>query len=1082
MFSLPSGFDMLIPVDYVTFRCEDRHLTVASRPYGSQTIIPDVMELENIGFVLSANLENLSSLVVTFSGQWRVAGTQVNVQATYTDARRQFDLVATPSGVSVDLVNLASDLTGLSLPNPFGDALVFDFFVLTGSISDRNTTFVLEVSSAITKIYLVFHQPSQQGAQKAIAADFTNYRFSALVEQVTGLDLSGIPYFGSIMGPGVALTISNANITGLARGTFMESDLLSRITSDSTYIHSGIRTTMSFDFLAPSLHLFSIDFLRFVPFGGLLSIEDLFMMIPGINFDDIRPHLPDLPSISGLITFNELLAMIPNINIGSISLPFDGFLTLDELSFMIPGIDFGFPSLGGLPSLPSLGGLPSLPSLGNLPPLPSLNDLFTLSDLLSVIPGIDFGAIPLPFELNLLSSIDISSFSFDLDPLRAICIEASYDDGLGFFDGLVELNNANIHACLSREPIRLRVEVGGAMRIGRTEFTGRLLLDSNDDYVIEASASTFPISDALSQFHASILPPQLSSLSIPFVDFSVDDTTLTYPLASRPQQIRIGGTPVVAGYDILSADMIIIRGASGTSLIIGIDVGAVVLSDLLRTISGRSFNNIAILNQQLDVAILISPVTLPNVRLHGEQLENFPIRRGVSVQAEMSFPPGCSSDSFCAVAQSLLGPSARLILQGSMDSTSQFSLFAGVSELTVGSGLTISDAGLEVEVGAQTSIGITGSIVLSNPPITLTSKIFLSTSGVVLRLTLEGCWENAFGADWLAICNILGAVGVGPGVPITALEIGGELRLGSCANPITAIGFLGIDAATPTNNYYYAEFATPDTFTSILEALCISTNGIPGFLGGSGFPNGFLFSFSILGHELPHAGISIPPGFRFNGTINILGLEGYADVTIDLPTGYRFEVALSPIDIGDGLLRMTASPDDSSMGPRLISSITLLPSYSSHTAATGYMQVLGIARSATMEITDSTYTFSTSGRMLGLFEAELNVTAPSGSLPLAPFAVSGRFRADLSNGVEQRVRQVLEESANIATRLIGDAQEVVAAQQGVFDHAVGGLQSAQREVDDANSAFDNAERRLREARDHVNSVCSLRNCGRGKYS
>ncbi len=57
-----------------------------------------------------------------------------------------------------------------------------------------------------------------------------------------------------------------------------------------------------------------------------------------------------------------------------------------------------------------------------------------------------------------------------------------------------------------------------------------------------------------------------------------------------------------------------------------------------------------------------------------------------------------------------------------------------------------------------------------------------------------------------------------PGVAVTSLSVGGEIRPGdpSCSTPITAIGFLGIDTVTPTNNYYYVQFTGTTTVASVL--------------------------------------------------------------------------------------------------------------------------------------------------------------------------------------------------------------------------------------------------------------------------
>ena len=63
------------------------------------------------------------------------------------------------------------------------------------------------------------------------------------------------------------------------------------------------------------------------------------------------------------------------------------------------------------------------------------------------------------------------------------------------------------------------------------------------------------------------------------------------------------------------------------------------------TITGFNFNRMPLLNLELEAAILISPVTLPNVQLTGDRLGGFAITRGLSVQATLQFPPDCSSDA-----------------------------------------------------------------------------------------------------------------------------------------------------------------------------------------------------------------------------------------------------------------------------------------------------------------------------------------------------------------------------------------------------------------------------------------------------
>ncbi len=969
----PASPPTVIPISEIAFDCSTNTLTIVTRPYGSQAIIPGVLDLGNIGFSLTVTLTDAQSLVVTFGGQWSIGQVTIDVGVVYTRATGQFDITATPSGTRFDLAALASDFTGLTLPNPFGGSISFDSFVLSGVIaSDGTTTLIISQTLQVTKVYLIYHKPSGGTSQKAIAAEFANFNFASLISQATGVDVSAVPYFGSLTAPAIGLTISTAAITGLPADTFAASSLLS-LNGDS--VENGITAYLNFDFLPEPLKM----------------------------------------------TFNGKLSFTP-------------------------------PSTGGL----------------------------SVSTLISVIPNLDLNSIPVPFDFNIITNVDIVSFSLSNDVNNAASINVQYPNGLSFFDDLITVMNADITLFLSRQPTKLRVQLSGDLSIGSSSFMVSLFTDNNDNYVIQASANTLPITSAISQFGASVLPPELNSLlgGIPFFSFTIDSPHITYPFSSVPKQIQLGGTPIIAGYSTVSMDAIIIRQASKTDLVMGFDIGSVNLADILHTISGFSFNSIPILNQDLEATIVISPVTLPNLRLTGSRLSTISITQGVSLDAQMSFPSGCSSDLFCAVAQFLLGADAKLVLRGTASSATSFSVFAGVSDVTVGSGIVISDAGFEIQAGVKSSVGITGTIILANPPITLTSRIFLSTSGVVLEMAQTGCWDRAFGASWLSVCNVLGSIGMIPGVTVTALAVGGEIRLGdpSCSTPITAIGFLGIDTLTPTNNYYYVQFTDRTTVASVLSSFCLNLN-LPRPLAESGFPHGFLSSFSLTGTTIDNAGISIPQGYRLNGTLNILGLEGSADVTIGLPDGINIAVALPPINVGNGLLQMTASSSDTSRGPFLRAVVVILPSPSVDISASGYLNVLGISVEASLRITNTNYELSFSGNMLNLFQANLFISASYGSLSQASFQVRGSFRNDLFDRIQTEIQNTLQNSANEASAAIGSAQNAVNSQRGKFDDANRVLESGKRDVASANSAFNSAVSSLNSAQNTVNGLCSLSNCG-----
>lgn len=961
-FSLPTSNSPLsaIQLETVTYNCASKELSVVTRSYGHQVVIPGVVEVQDVTIQVTAVLSDINTLTILFNGVWRVDGVGIQMGASYIHSTQTLEITATPSD-PINLGTLATELTGVSLPNPLGRSLTFSDLTMSGTITARgDATLIISTVSTTSDMYIVLRKPSNDSIiKKALAVEFTSVSLSSLIQDVTGQDISQIPFFGSVLVRTIALTISSSDMNGVS---FPNSPLLN---ANATSIEEGIVAYIQFDFV-------------------------------------------DEP----------------------IKVVIDESITLQ-------------PTVRGL----------------------SVNTLLS---------AMNVGSIPLPLGLTSITNLNIANI--ELQPLdRNVYIEVVYPTTLTPING-VSITDPILYINITRgQPARL--SIGGDLSISGSGFDATIARDGiTGNYILTASANTLPISNAIQQFQPIVLPSELNSLlgGLPFFSFSINNPTLSLPLAS-PLQLQIGGVPVISGYNTLHMDAVILRRHGRTLLIEGFELGSVNLGRLIRTVTGVDLRSVAFLNQDLDAAILISPVTLPDVQLTGQRLGQFSITKGISVQAVMQFPPGCSSDAFCAVAQFLLGSDTQMTLQGTVTSASSFTLFAGLSDIRLGNGLTMSQAGVEIQGGVRNSVGIVGAVDLSNPDITFAGRVFLSTSGVVLDLSMSGCWENAFGANWLDICNLHSSVAMVPGVTITGLALGGQVRIGdeTCGSPLIGSGFVGIDAVTPSENYYYVNVEGETTVTSVLNALCINVS-MPRPLGESGFPNGFMSSFSLAEKELPQ--LTIPQGYRLNGTLNILGLVGSADVTIGLPNGIDFAVTLPPVNIANGLLRMYASQSDRSNGPFLTADIDLLPSLRVDITASGYLSVLGISLNTQLRITNTTYEFNIEGRMLDLFEARLYIYASYGNVSSTQFRVRGNFRNDLYTRIETLIKSTLQSSANTATTAIDGAQRVVNNRRQALNRANNDLRSAQNEVNRANSAFDSAIREVRRVENQLNSACRIRSC------
>ena len=975
-----------LPIETLQYTCSSTELRITTRAIGTLTILPGILELSTVSISLKATLSPAGVQSFTITANWGIGN--VNGYFTIEDSLKTNQLLVRggPQGtISLNFEDLIESLTGQRIPLPvssvsFRDVVVFG---AVDTFASGSATFSISGKHGQNNVVHIVLQKSvsNSGAKYAgaFAAEITSFRFADLIRDLTGTDISGVPFLGSIVVPTMAVTASTADIS-------------------------------------------SSSLLQVFEAGSLLQLSNGY--------------------IQGGVTAYFHLSTMNNA----------------PLKMSYSKNRFSFEVLQGRS--------------------------VSLSSLLSQV-GVNLNSVPLPPGISDVLNLNIMHFSINTSS-REIFIDVSFPNTLSYFDGLLKIRDVvvSVHAML-KAPRSISVEASGHLDIGNEMFDVYIRRDSRTNrYILSSRILELHVSDIIEEFEAAVFPDELNDIIMcsGFFDFSIKNMGVSYSFGSQPLQIQMSGSPVINGYEGPYIYMIMIKQGGTTNLVQGFELGTTNLADLVNTISGLDVRSIAIFNQQLEAAILISPVTLPGVTLQGDQLSGFSVNKGLSLQATMTWPPDCSSDLMCNVAQTLLGENARLMLQGMITNTRSFSLMAGVSDIRLGSLFTLTRAGFGVMVfGPEIQFGIFGSLRISNPDITLNGAISVGTRGAVLELTMTGCWEQAFGADWLTICSLQGLIALKPALAFLpgGLALGGQVKIGkpSCRQ-IQATGFIGIDADMPQKNYYYVDVHDELTFGSVLELFCIDFS-LPRPLAESGFPEGFMSSFSLLGKELPHVPLSIPLGYRLKGRFNILGLTASVDVNIGLPSGIKVEVLLPPLDLANGLLTMYASRDDSSKGPYLNASIGLLPP-NVNIEASGYASVLGISSEATLRITNNQYQMSIEGRMLGLFQANLEITASYGSIRSASFRVRGKFNSDLCNRVEGIIENALRKSAEEATRAITDAQRVVNEKKAVLDDANRKLTKAEAEVDRCQRKFDNAYAALGRARADLRGVCTPPTCHRGK--
>ena len=437
------------------------------------------------------------------------------------------------------------------------------------------------------------------------------------------------------------------------------------------------------------------------------------------------------------------------------------------------------------------------------------------------------------------------------------------------------------------------------------------------------------------------------------------------------------------------------------------EIGATDLPDGLLQIALR-FNEVVYpFGAELQLQIQLSGT--PKIILLGFALKNVPspllgksaslsipehkgsiLNQSISIRMPLYWPFDHCSDSFCNVAYNLWGV-VNLDLNGTIANTQPFSLTATAGgDIELEGDDVILHFGVQLGTGTNPSVGVVGSIELHDPEIILAGAIRATASGVRLEGSMSGCWY-VFESSKLTLCNLFLATTISPSPKlISGLEFGGRVEIGKQSH---AEAYVGTNRLNPNENYFYADIG-PATFQNFVDIFFHDID-LPKSLGDSGFPNGFTASFSALGTELPHAGLSIPPGVQFMGTFNFLGAEIFMDIHLQPPTKIKAKINLPPLTLAN-VFKMYQSSSDKSAGPYFDAEITV--TQPSNIKASGFIEVIGISVESRFLKTSTKTELELTGTFLELCEAHLLISATYPvSITSGSFLVEGSFKNDLTD-------------------------------------------------------------------------------------
>ena len=699
----------------------------------------------------------------------------------------------------------------------------------------------------------------------------------------------------------------------------------------------------------------------------------------------------------------------------------------------------------------------------------------SLGSLLKEIPGIDIISTGITAVFKDIMSLKLKNFVFDIQQKKySITV---YLNRLSVFGKGLLLRDINIMINVAiSEPMTLSVSASGVLSLGKKDYAISIhRSQSTENYVLTIHTEEFPLISLLSAVGGSFLPEDLQILIGKIFDINVLNATLKYPFGAVPKHMLISGMPQLFGLKTVHVTALLIEQGEKTKFIQKYTFPGFSITDLLNKLFGKSIPS-KLLQRKSETSLIVSPITLKDICLSVPEFRDIAINEGISVSTIFTWPPSCGGDVFCRVMKGLLGGRSKLMLQGTFKNARYFSVTVAVGDVKLGAGVVLKRAGLEFVGGVEESIGLVGSIELKSPPVTLNAAIRLTISGVKLEGSMTGCWYKPFGIPIITVCNLFLATTIAPvPPPITGLEFGGRIELGSRkCDLLTAEAYIGLNSIDPTQNYFYAHIGKL-TFQSFFNVFCMKVP-LPKPLGDSGFPKGLKVSFSPLGKQLPHAGITIPIGLRFKGTLNILGVSASADINIQ-PGRIKLVVELPKLNIL-GVLKMYRSSNEKSKGPFIY--VDISGSKTPLINISGCIEVLGSSFEGQLIVQDTGYELSVERTFLGQVRCSLRITAAySKNIRDAYYEVEGHFQNDLFDKIAKSIREALKKSAGEAEKYISAAQDKIKEAKAKVDNAIDKLEEAKRKVDNAKQAFDVAIGKMEAARAKLNGVCSIRSCSSG---
>ena len=692
--------------------------------------------------------------------------------------------------------------------------------------------------------------------------------------------------------------------------------------------------------------------------------------------------------------------------------------------------------------------------------------IFTLPNIMRAL-NLDFNNLPLINSLRgrrsarsiieQLKNADVSGVNFDVKKFQ-LTLTVDWGDKLDILPNFLSINNPsmNINVTL-KSPRSFKVDFQGQWAIGSASFeVGIFPQDDNKGYILKGSGKELKVGEILSKAGANFFP---NGINIGFLrEFKIVDPSVQIPIGevAKTQELHLSGQPQIADFGGPKCYFISKKVNGQPAAAVGFDFANTGFAGILKKLTGKSIAGVRMFDEGMKLGVIIASADFPGTTFEGPTLTQLgEVKKGLTLAGVFKLP-ACGNDPICKFLEPVLGGSS-LQLKASIASLNEFTVSAGLSNIKLGSAMTIQSAGLELAISTTSapSVGIVCELLVHSPRLLFKGSFSAMPTGELQSsMSMEGLWKQAFGIPWLTVGNLLFSIKFVPGVSPTAFEVGGEVHIGIPGRQLKGATYVGVDTTDPKKNYFYGSI-NKVTIYSVMNAFGIRCN-LPKPLREMGFVNGLEVSYAVFEKRIP--GHVIPAGMKLKGGISILGFRLNADIHVNPGKFLKIDASMTALNLAGGLFKMYAHPSQKSRGPYLKADISLSPPKVSIDAS-GYVELFGLVYTgATLKINEKEYLVEVRKPLFG-FQMTLKVHASYGSLTRASFGVHGELDAEALGKLVRNVQEMIKKGADEATARIRAAEGKVAACRGKFD---------------------GAQRSLRDKQGKVNRLCSESRCGSGK--